>query len=1257
MKSRIKKLLGIILSVVIVISVCVCAFITSATSKEITYYVKASGSDSATGLTVSQPLATVSQAIKNALDSGFAAGDTVYVNLVDYASINWGTSRQYNFKLVVRSNSENLRNTVVVSSGFTFGGDTAFESVIVKNITDIYYGNKNISFDNDCTFVSANHYLGNSVAGAEDTVANAQTVYAGNTVVSKNFRLSNKNVADKVYKEDVTAVFNNESSAPSIYFTATSGNTVFEKNLNVNVMKAKSVDFYKTGGTVNINGYLQVILNNKTKISDDSQSVLDSLSPSKGFYYIINASGVDDLINTTATAGKYAVNTERYKVIATNDEGVEHVAKDGYLTLPKAGRYVVRTVKIIETATYYVGPSGSDENDGSTSAKALATVAKAVELANAAGYLEGDLITIKVLRKSLLDSTAVTMGDMPRHYFDIVIENGSTYQPTINFESGAALANNQGGTTYYKNIKLAVAGTWKAGVFHSSNVVFDSNCTISGSYLTLSFGTSNDGGTSKTIEGQSVELNCNIPHALCLANGSWSGRTYTEDVNVIFNNSSLNPDVLFNSYWSGSKSGNTKYKKNVNLNLKKMKGVRFLNFDGAIFEGAIQVINSAGIDFDKQYTTSTSTAPKTINQALANVTSKYLINNNTGNADIIAFTETAGKFAVDTGKYKLTATGSKTYHSENGYLVLEEPGVYTLTLNHTHSYTDDCDEVCNSCGDVRTNAHVYTNVCDATCDVCGKVRTNNHVYDHGCDKTCNVCFMTRSTAHVYKGACDADCDVCLEERIASEHIFTNSCDEFCNVCNIERVITHSYSNDCDAICNICSYERVPHDHVYYNSCDASCNVCGAQREVEHVFDSACDKYCNKCLVSRKTSHVYSNSCDETCNICGHKRVVTHAYDNVCDGTCNICSEQRKAHVYDNNCDKYCNVCNNERTVTEHIFDSVCDTTCAECGTVRQTTHSYYSQYIANQDSHWKQCQLCGYKHQTENHTFQDACDKKCDVCGYIRATDGHQFDTECDTTCNTCDYVRAIVHTYSGVCDESCDSCGYVREGVGHRGGTATCKAKAVCEVCGEEYGEKNDNHIGEIKYRSKIAVKCNTDGYTGDGYCIACNKLAVPGSVIPATGLHKYSTECDTSCNTCGEIREITHQFAPATCTTAKKCLICNTTSGTPLGHSYTLKYEKATDQNSGRQWEECSGCGLVKNEKTLIQIATVELKNESYIYDGNVKLPEVVVKGINGAVITNDRYDVTCEPAIEVGTYLVIVKFKNGYSGKYTLSFKIVT
>ncbi len=62
-------------------------------------------------------------------------------------------------------------------------------------------------------------------------------------------------------------------------------------------------------------------------------------------------------------------------------------------------------------------------------------------------------------------------------------------------------------------------------------------------------------------------------------------------------------------------------------------------------------------------------------------------------------------------------------------------------------------------------------------------------------------------------------------------------------------------------------------------------------------------------------------------------------------------------------------------------------------------------------------------------------------------------------------------------------------DAIGHTGGTATCKEKAVCEVCGEEYGDLNpQNHTHLDHVEAKAATK-DTAGNIEYWYCPDCDK------------------------------------------------------------------------------------------------------------------------------------------------------------------------
>ena len=158
------------------------------------------------------------------------------------------------------------------------------------------------------------------------------------------------------------------------------------------------------------------------------------------------------------------------------------------------------------------------------------------------------------------------------------------------------------------------------------------------------------------------------------------------------------------------------------------------------------------------------------------------------------------------------------------------------------------------------------------------------------------------------------------------------------------------------------------------------------------------------------------------------------------------------------------------------------------------------------------CKICGEAYgelNPENHTGEEVWEqtetthtKKWNCCGKVT--------------------VEEAAHTFEhGVCTV----CGYACT---HTGGTATCKDKAVCEICGEEYGELNpENHTGGTHIEHEKAATCTEKGYTGDTYCNGCNEKIADGSEIPTkphTPGEKWVIENGKKvkkCTECGAIAE----------------------------------------------------------------------------------------------------------------------------------------
>ncbi len=85
-------------------------------------------------------------------------------------------------------------------------------------------------------------------------------------------------------------------------------------------------------------------------------------------------------------------------------------------------------------------------------------------------------------------------------------------------------------------------------------------------------------------------------------------------------------------------------------------------------------------------------------------------------------------------------------------------------------------------------------------------------------------------------------------------------------------------------------------------------------------------------------------------------------------------------------------------------------------------------------------------------------------------------------------------------------------DALGHTGGTATCKAQAVCERCGEPYGELGAHQFVEVE--PEKPASCDEEGITALYRCVVCEEAERGGEEIPSLG-HNF---VDGKCTRCDE-------------------------------------------------------------------------------------------------------------------------------------------
>lgn len=170
-------------------------------------------------------------------------------------------------------------------------------------------------------------------------------------------------------------------------------------------------------------------------------------------------------------------------------------------------------------------------------------------------------------------------------------------------------------------------------------------------------------------------------------------------------------------------------------------------------------------------------------------------------------------------------------------------------------------------------------------------------------------------------------------------------------------------------------------------------------------------------------------------------------------------------------------------------------TCTICGykSAPMPQHKWSTSWSHDNDNHWHECENtgCQVKNDQAPHRGNGAtCGvaQTCLDCGYkMSAASAHNWG----------DWKSNGDGTHTRTCNRDNST-----ETADCSGGTATCKAPASCDTCGQPYGSKDkDNHTGGEEVRGYKAPTATEDGYTGDTYCKGCNTKIKDGEAIPKTG------------------------------------------------------------------------------------------------------------------------------------------------------------
>lgn len=267
--------------------------------------------------------------------------------------------------------------------------------------------------------------------------------------------------------------------------------------------------------------------------------------------------------------------------------------------------------------------------------------------------------------------------------------------------------------------------------------------------------------------------------------------------------------------------------------------------------------------------------------------------------------------------------------------------------------------------------------------------------------------------------------------------------------------------------------------------------------------------------------------------------------------------------YDSNSHRFyvaeCQNCHNDGNVTYLKVHSggtetpTCTTgkTCEKCGAEYGVLGHDWGAWTTNYDgtnTHTRRCKRsnCNAVETASCSGGYAACDSlgMCETCGGSYYG-GHAWGKWSSAGNGT--HIRSCMNYCSEVDTASCF------------GGTATCTAKAVCEACGGEYGEKDPNNHDLVQHAAK-APTCTEPGWDAYETCSRCDHTTY--AELPILGHDYQAVTVDPTCETDG--------YTIFTCSRCKDSYTADPTD--KLGHQFGAWSPNGT----GSQSADClrQGC-----------------------------------------------------------------------------------
>ena len=257
-----------------------------------------------------------------------------------------------------------------------------------------------------------------------------------------------------------------------------------------------------------------------------------------------------------------------------------------------------------------------------------------------------------------------------------------------------------------------------------------------------------------------------------------------------------------------------------------------------------------------------------------------------------------------------------------------------------------------------------------------------------------------------------------------------------------------------------------------------CSRCNEKKDVSsHTWDSGTETTASTCTKAGKKTY--------TCTVChatktepidatGHSwksewtSDATHHWHECTNENCDVTDNSGK--------NGYAEHTGGKATCTEKAKCTVCGVKYGAIDSANHTGKEQWTQTATTHEKKWNCCNTVSVPN--ENHEWTDGV---CSECGYVCQ---HE-DADKNHICDICG--KTISEHKDADNNHICDYCN--KKISDHTGGTATCIAKAVCEICKESYGSLDPNNHTDLKHIDAKAATVAEEGNIEYWYCDDCNK------------------------------------------------------------------------------------------------------------------------------------------------------------------------